>query len=202
MKNILLWLFCIILCYQLTAEQQIHNSIYNSPSSSNAIYNGYNLFTENDNFTEHFNGQDDDLDVDDDIDDYEDASDHLSDNPRHNSLLQNAVLDNDLTAAQDILHDKKIDVNYQNKDGRTALHFAAGQDNNALTLILLDHGANVALHDYQGWTPLHAAVDSNAFSVVKTLLDNKADLLAENFEGKKSVDYAKNDIMRSILKGQ
>ncbi len=192
MKNIILWLFCIALFYQLTAEQPIHNSIYNTPSSSNAIYNGYNLFTENDNYPEQLDGRDDDLDVENDIL-------AISENPRHNSLLQKMIIDNNLTGVQNLLHEGTIDVNYQNKDGRTALHFAALEDNNQIVLLLLEYSAQISLQDYQGWTPLHVAVDANAFAVVKTLIMHHADTSIENNESKTPQDYAKNDMMKSLL---
>ena len=205
MKNILLWLFCILLCYQLTADKPIHNSIYNTSSSSNAIYNSYNLFTENDNFPEKLNGKEDDLDVQDDYSDEDDdeeenASDE-SDNLRHNSLLQKSILNNDLAAVQNIINEGQIDKNYSNKDGRTALHFAAAQDDNQIVLLLLDKGADSSAQDLEGWTPLHVAVDANAFAVVKTLIEHHADLFAKNVDDKMPIDYAKNDMMKSLLNG-
>ena len=188
----------MLLCNMLQAIEPIHNSIYNTPSSSNSIYNGNNTFVEDTPFPEKLNGNEDDLDVE---YDHNDESQALE-NYRHNSILEIAVMNNDVSQVQELLNNQKIDINYQNKDGRTALHFAAAQDNNRIAQLLLEHGANITTADWQGWTPLHVAVDANAFAVVKTLIDHKANLFTENVEGKTPQDYAKNDIMKEILAGK
>jgi len=202
-KKIIVVLVCMIHSIKISAVEPIHNSIYNTPSSSNAIYNGYNLFTENEQFPETFNGNDDDLDVEiDDLDHNDDQNEEIiekDENPRHNSLLEIAIINNDLAGAKNIIDEGRIDCNYQNKDGRTALHFAAAQDAIQIVLLLLQHGADIAIQDFQGWTPLHAAVDANAFTVATTLLDNKADCTIKTFEDETPQDLVKNDIMKAML---
>jgi len=198
MKKLTISCVSLLLLGNLQAKDPIHNSIYNTPSSSNAIYNGYNLFTENEEFPETLNGHEDDLD----IEDHHDEATQESANPRHNSMLEESIIENDPIEVQKILGAGQVNVNYQNKDGRTALHFAAAQDNNQIVLLLLQHGADINCSDFQGWTALHAAVNANAFDVVTTLLKNKADSSIENTESKKAQDYAKNDIMKNILEGK
>jgi ankyrin repeat protein len=207
MKKLIISSITCLLLANLQAKDPIHNSIYNTPSSSNAIYNGYNLFTENEEFPEKLNGHEDDLNVEEDYDNQNSDSDN-DDTPeeqanfRHNSILEQSIINRDFAAVQNILNAGQVNVNYQNKDGRSALHFAAAQDNNRIVLLLLQHGADINCTDFQGWTPLHAAVDTNAFDVVTTLLEHKADSSIENTENKKAQDYAKNDIMKEVLQGK
>jgi ankyrin repeat protein len=177
------------LCVQ--ADNPIHNSIYNVPYTT-GIYNSNNTFVEDEPFVQNFNGNQDDLDVQDNIS-------MQQGNPRHNSMLHRAVIANNIHDVKSIIENHKIDINYQNKDGRTALHYAAALDNSAIILYLLEHKAHLDAQDYEGWTPLHVAVNANAFDAVKILLEYHADGNVRNADDKIALDYAKNDIMRNIF---
>lgn len=178
----------------LQADNPIHNSIYNVPYTT-GIYNSNNTFVEDEPFVQNFNGNQDDLDVQENI-----SMQQV--NPRHNSMLHRAVIANKINDVKSIIQNHKIDINYQNKDGRTALHYAAAADNSAMVLYLLEHGAHVGVQDYEGWTPLHVAVHANAFDVVKILFEYHADGNLRNADDKTALDYAKNDIMRNIFMEQ
>ena len=52
----------------------------------------------------------------------------------------------------DLVAQLHADVNAQDADGSTALHYAAMCDNITLTLYLLQHGANAQLADESGET--------------------------------------------------
>ncbi len=185
------YLFVILISLWLQADNPIHNSIYNVPYTT-GIYNSNNTFVEDEVFTQDFNGNEDDLDVQD--------NSMQQVNSRHNSLLHNAVIANKIDDVKNILQDGKIYINYQNKDGRTALHDAAAADNSSMVLYLIEHGADVSMQDYEGWTPLHVAVHANAFDVTKILLDHHADNNLRNADDKIALDYATNDIMKNIFR--
>lgn len=73
--------------------------------------------------------------------------------------LANAVIERDVTAVKKLLS-KGTDPNWSDREGWTALHFAA-QNNDAETAdILLRHGAAVESRDKFGNTPLYRAVFS------------------------------------------
>jgi len=174
--------------------QQAHDSIYNTEVSSNAIYNGYNLFVE-DLPVEDFKPQDDDLDVEVEIP----ALTSGFKNNRHNSKLENAVLQNNEKLVEQLLKNPKVFVNYRNKEGKTALHFAVDQKNTEIVRLLLAQGANPNISDNLGWTPLHIAAQVNAFTIVQLLLDVGADINSENLQGQIPADLANNHEMKNLL---
>lgn len=178
----------------ITAE---HSSIYNTASSSNAIYNSYNLFTQDSPFSGELNGTQDDLDVE----QFETQS--STQNNRGHSALQTAILSNaSTTDIEKLLQQKDCGVDFQDRDGRTALHYAALYDNQPIVELLLQSGANANMADHEGWTPLMVAVNANAFTTTQILLQHQASCSIVNFEDKKAIDYAHNNRIVSILKEQ
>ncbi|XP_074649443.1 uncharacterized protein LOC141904707 isoform X3 [Tubulanus polymorphus] len=96
-------------------------------------------------------------------------------------LLQ-AVKDSDLATIHKLLNKqnknktkiigshKKLNVNYQNNDGMSALHQAALVGNTEILLALLEGGAHVDLMDSKGMRPLHYAAWQGKDEPVKLLL--------------------------------
>ncbi len=119
------------------------------------------------------NGTQDDLDV---------SSKGNFINPRHDNLLMRTVLKNNVNQVQILLQDPTNNVNFQNKDGVTALHYAAKNGDGLITTLLLEHHADPNICDHGQNSPLHVAVDQNSFRVGKTPLD-----------------YAENNRMTKIL---
>lgn len=64
------------------------------------------------------------------------------------------------------------DVNTRNKDGASAIHFAAGDGNVNRLQILLDAGANTDYHSQSG-TALHWAAGKGRSAAIKFLIDHK-----------------------------
>ncbi len=65
-------------------------------------------------------------------------------------------------------------VDTRDKEGRTALHYAAKTGTPESIQLLLDHGASINTQDNAGMTPLHYAVMWN-LPAISTLLKNNAD---------------------------
>jgi len=69
------------------------------------------------------------------------------------------------------------------KNGRTALTYAAMLGNSAMAQLLIDRGASVKFHDKLGNTPLHWAADRGNSELVSLLLAAKAPVNEENKQG-------------------
>ena len=79
------------------------------------------------------------------------------------------------------------DINYQDRIGYTALHFAAEKNSDELTRYLLDKGANPNLQDMHGNIPLWTAMFSSKLVVsdtIKLLLKHKSDYNLTNNYGR------------------
>lgn len=82
--------------------------------------------------------------------------------------------DLDVDIVRGILESEHVDVNYQDREGQTALVRLCGSLANVRTMIevLVHHyGADPDLADNNGKTPLHHAVTSNTYDAVLALLD-------------------------------
>ena len=93
-----------------------------------------------------------------------------------------------------------VDLDAIDKDGRTPLHRACG--NNALELakLLIARGADGDAKDNWGWTPLHWACRNNAHELAKLLLEKGAEVGAKNKWGETPLDVAGSDEMGALLK--
>jgi ankyrin repeat protein len=78
---------------------------------------------------------------------------------------------------------QRVDVNAQQGDGTTALHWAAHHDNAALADLLLRAGARVDAANDLGATPLHLACDNGSATMVDRLLAAHANANAKLLNG-------------------
>ena len=120
-------------------------------------------------------------------------------NPRQDSPLMLAVLDNDIAQVKNLLKNKKNNVNYQNKDGQTALHYAALRNDSQLVRLLLDNQALIDSIDSLGRTPLHFASQNDSFDAAQILVERKANLTIKNNDDKIPGDYALSQRMQDLL---
>jgi uncharacterized protein len=85
----------------------------------------------------------------------------LKDSSIHDNIimhkLHKAVVENDLYTCSSILSDGITDINSIDKDGNTALHFAADRGYIEIVKLLLSRGALLNLVDTEGNTPLMLA---------------------------------------------
>jgi ankyrin repeat protein/Flp pilus assembly protein TadD len=87
--------------------------------------------------------------------------------------IQLAAANGDIERIRQLLRDQSVDG--RNRDGETALHWAAmfGQIDSAR--VLIEAGADVGLKRNSGSTPLQAAVQNGHVAVVELLIDEGAD---------------------------
>lgn len=74
------------------------------------------------------------------------------------SLLIWLVSEDAIDCIQKILTTFDVQVNYQDKAGRSALHYAFAMQKIEIIKILLAAGANPFIKDYDGWSCLHYAI--------------------------------------------
>ena len=136
------------------------------------------------------NGSLDDLDV---------SLDHDPENPRGDSPLMIAVGQNDFNHVKDLLEtDSTVNIDFQNLDGKSALHYAVQLDNANIAKLLLSRG-NPDIADHEGNTPLHIAAQYNAFATARELMKHGANPLVQNNNFENPLECALNNEMRTIL---
>jgi ankyrin repeat protein len=102
-------------------------------------------------------------------------------NRKQSPVLIDAVIANDRQKVIDLLAFGE-DINAVDREGWTALHFAAQGNNVVLAKILLENGAGVDIQENHGNSPLFKAVFScrGDGSMIKLLLSYGADKKLKN----------------------
>ena len=75
-----------------------------------------------------------------------------------------------------ISYENMYDINYQNENGWTALHYACDEGNLKIAEILIKDRCNVNIKNNDKKTPLHYSVSRGYFDITKLLIDNGGDL--------------------------
>jgi ankyrin repeat protein len=104
----------------------------------------------------------------------------------------------DVEAAEDFIAVGK-DVNMQDDEGRTPLHYAAAHNNTRIAQLLVDSKADLEKVDSKNNTALHYACGYGRLDVVDILLRGGASVSAENENGKKPLDLAKLNSENPVL---
>ena len=76
-----------------------------------------------------------------------------------------------------------IDVNIQNNQGWSALHYASWHNHVEIMDILLKLGANIDIQDKTGWTPLMDAIFKSNMDATKKLIKLGANINITNITG-------------------
>ena len=82
------------------------------------------------------------------------------------------------------------DVNVQDFDGCTPLHWAAMEGHKKIAELLIANGADVNLKNMDGNTPLQYAAMAGQIGIAKLLLIKEADLNTKNINDKRPLDVA------------
>jgi len=83
-----------------------------------------------------------------------------------------------LEATRDILErlmkteSLKMDLNWQDKQGKTPIFYSVEYGHEKLVQLFLDRGSDVMVENHNGWTILHAAVHADRMSVVDLILNH------------------------------
>lgn len=100
----------------------------------------------------------------------------LDEDLQRTSLFQ-ACHQDSVDVLLDVLLTNSVDVNCRDEHGRTPLHIAAGQGNEAVCRRLIKHGAELEKRDVNGLTPLHNASSNGHLKCIELLLAHNKDLV-------------------------
>ncbi|KAL7415195.1 ankyrin repeat-containing domain protein [Mrakia frigida] len=101
-----------------------------------------------------------------------------------------------------IYHDRfSFVLDWANTLGKTAMHVAAQEGNQAFVRLLMDLGADFDLPDVFGNTPLHYASAWGHLSVVQLLITSGCQFAARNNEGFTASDFAYSISLQGALQG-
>lgn len=90
----------------------------------------------------------------------------------------------------EFLHDYGVDMNMRDREGRTALHIAAANNDDEAICRLVELGAKRKLKDRKGQTALHAAAAAGNTMAVEMLLQLAADVNGTDKAGWTAVSHA------------
>jgi uncharacterized protein len=110
----------------------------------------------------------------------------------HQNLLHEAIAWNKPAIAIELIH-RQIDVNCQDKDGMTPLHYTAWYHNLETAALILNHGGDISILDRHGNTALWYAVfhaKGKHYDLVELLMKAGADPASKNSHGKSPHDFA------------
>eukprot|EP00249_Psilotum_nudum_P024120 c29099_g1_i1 orf=3-1127(-) len=103
-----------------------------------------------------------------------------------------------LKSVEEVLKD--VNVNDEDKQGRTALYLASARGNYWMVNVLLEAGSNVSVKNKLGLTPLLEAASGGCWDIVKILLRAGADIEARNASGQAALHIAASLGRLEVLK--
>ncbi|KAI8462296.1 MAG: ankyrin repeat-containing domain protein [Monoraphidium minutum] len=104
--------------------------------------------------------------------------------------LHSAASEGDAAKLRELLAEEGVNVDEQDEEGRTALHFAAGYGEMECAKLLVEKSASVDLVDNNKNTALHYAAGYGQAESVKLLLESGADKAAKNEDEKTALEVA------------
>ncbi|KAK3592587.1 hypothetical protein CHS0354_001754 [Potamilus streckersoni] len=102
--------------------------------------------------------------------------------------LLEAVFNENVGEAKNLLETESYDINDADSSGRTALHVAACRGNENVVRMLIEHGADISARDKNDNTPLHWCGHSECISILSKY---GADFAFRNKIGATAKDMAK-----------
>jgi hypothetical protein len=91
-------------------------------------------------------------------------------------------------------------LDWQNNDGWTALHWCAYFNHPEIAKMLLDAGADVNIQDEDGYTALHVSAFNNRIEITQVLIDAGADKTIYNNDGELPYELADTQELKKLLK--
>ena len=108
------------------------------------------------------------------------------------NLLQEAIAACKNDIAKDLIN-RNIDLNHQDSNGQTPLHYCAQYLNIEIARLLLSKNADINIEDAYGNNPLWTAVFNarGDYRMVELFIEYNANIYHLNKSGRSSLDFAK-----------
>mgnify|MGYP000241026532 CR=1 FL=1 len=103
-------------------------------------------------------------------------------NKQNMERILTSIYSNDKRRLINLL-DSGIDINIEDKDGRTPLIYGTIENNDELVRILIEKGSNVNKQDSNGLAPLHFAVQKYNIAIANILIENVAQIDIQDSNG-------------------
>ena len=119
----------------------------------------------------------------------------------HQIVFWDAVIAGDQEAVQEALsHDVVLDLidTRFNKNGRTALQWAAWHNHTNIVELLINKGADLNFQNNSGYTALHHAVENCSLDALQLLIQKGADAQIATNSNKTPISTAKSDCKKAI----
>jgi Zn-dependent protease with chaperone function len=113
----------------------------------------------------------------------------MNTNPDSTPTLIDAVVQGDLNKMNELLLDG-VDLDTQDHDGWTALHWAVEDSNIDASKAILEAGANPNIEDYYGGVPLMTAAGDGNIEMLKLLLQAGVNIDHQDYDGWTPLMYA------------
>lgn len=117
------------------------------------------------------------------------------------TALMNAALYNKADLVSWLI-DQNANLDLQDKNGYTALHFSAQEAHIDCTKLLLDNGANPNLGDHHNntaaWVAIMNWMAGKNFDTLKELIKKKADLTLKNKSNRAAIDMIPSAIQKKL----
>jgi ankyrin repeat protein len=113
---------------------------------------------------------------------------YREDDERYNGSKVDKDENDDCDLAK-IIIDNGADLNTQDRNGNTALHYCVYYRNYKLMELLVKEGANINIQDNNGNTPLQLSVMRKYNNFSDFLIKNGADKTIKNFNGENLFNY-------------
>ena len=98
----------------------------------------------------------------------------------------------------ELISHPKLNINYKNEEGWSALHFACDEGNLKVADILIKANININSQDNNGHTAFHFACIGTVAAVLTLLLNHKPNVFLEDKAGKRACVYLKTPEMKEI----
>lgn len=117
------------------------------------------------------------------------------------TALMNAVLYNKTDLVSWLIH-QNANLNLQDKNGYTALHFSAQEAHTECTRLLLNNGANPNIGDHHNNTAAFVTIVNwkagENFDTLKELIANKVNLTLKNKSNRAAIDLIPSAIRKKL----